>query len=93
MFNEFDWGGYLLLHLWPAQQIFMDGHTHIYGEELTREYEQVVTLSAGWENILTKYNVEWVIMRVNAPLIDALTSSGNWPTAYQDETAIILIHK
>ena len=93
MFNEFDWGGYLLLNLWPAQQIFMDGHTHIYGEELTREYEQVVTLSKGWENILTKYNVEWVIMRANAPLINALASSGNWSIAYQDETAVILIRK
>ena len=93
MFNEFDWGGYLLLNLWPDQQIFMDGHTHIYGEELTREYEQVVTLSKGWENILTKYDVEWMIMRANAPLINALTSSGNWSIAYQDETAIILIRK
>ncbi|MEO5887450.1 MAG: hypothetical protein ABIQ77_07295 [Anaerolineales bacterium] len=93
MFNEFDWGGYLLLNLWPAQQIFMDGHTHIYGEELTREYEQVVTLSPGWENILTKYNIEWVIMRANASLINALSSSGNWSIAYQDETATILIRK
>lgn len=93
MFNEFDWGGYLLLNLWPAQQIFMDGHTHIYGEELTREYEQVVTLSKGWENIFTKYNIEWVIMRANAPLINALASSGTWSIAYQDNTATILIRK
>lgn len=93
MFNEFDWGGYLLLHLWPAQQIFMDGHTHIYGEDLTREYEQVITLSKSWESILTKYNVEWVIMRANAPLINALISSGNWAIAYQDGAATILIRK
>ena len=93
MFNEFDWGGYILLNIWPAQQIFMDGHTHIYGEELTREYEQVVTLSAGWENILTKYNVEWIIMRSNAPLINALASDGHWSIAYQDNTATILVRK
>jgi hypothetical protein len=41
MFNEFDWGGYLVLTLSPRRQIFMDGHTHIYGEALTREYETV----------------------------------------------------
>jgi len=61
--------------------------------QLTREYEQVVTLSRGWENILTKYKVEWVIMRSNAPLIDALASSGNWSITYQDNTATILIRK
>jgi len=93
MFNEFDWGGYLLLNLWPSQQIFMDGHTHIYGEELTREYEDVVTLRTSWENILTKYNIEWIIMRANAPLINTLASSGNWSIAYQDNTATILIRK
>ena len=51
MFNEFDWGGYILLRLWPDYPIFMDGHTHIYGEALTREYEQIITLNKGWEDV------------------------------------------
>jgi hypothetical protein len=93
MFNEFDWGGYLLLRLWPEQQIFMDGHTHIYGEGLTREYEQVITLSTGWEKVLQKYDIGWVIMRKNARLVDALQASGNWETAYEDTTAIVLVRK
>lgn len=93
MFNEFDWGGYLLLKLWPNQQIFMDGHTHIYGEILTREYEQVITLSAGWEEILKKYDVKWIILRRNTPLIKALSTLDNWIIAYEDTTAIILISK
>jgi hypothetical protein len=93
MFNEFDWGGYLLFNLWPDQQIFMDGHTHIYGEELTREYERVVTLGTGWEEILAKYQVTWAIVRANAPLVKALSESGNWVIAYQDQTAIILTRK
>jgi hypothetical protein len=93
MFNEFDWGGYLLLKLWPDQQIFMDGHTHIYGEALTREYERVITLSEGWEEILNKYDVQWVIMRTNMPLVRALSASENWETAYADTTAIILVRR
>jgi hypothetical protein len=90
MFNEFDWGGYLLLKLWPDQQIFMDGHTHIYGEELTKEYERVIALAPGWEEVLAGYDVTWVILRKNAPLVYALTETGKWKTSYQDETAIIL---
>jgi hypothetical protein len=93
MFNEFDWGGYLLLRLWPDQQIFMDGHTHIYGEALTREYEQVITLSPGWEDILQKYDVNWVIMRRNTPLVKALSTLDNWQTAYEDPTAVILVRR
>lgn len=93
MFNEFDWGGYLILKLWPNQQIFMDGHTHIYGEKLTREYEQVITLSAGWEDILKNYDVTWVIVRREAPLVKALSAVDNWKIAYEDATTVILTHK
>ena len=93
MFNEFDWGGYLLLNLWPKQQIFMDGHTHIYGEALTREYEQVIIQGNGWEEILNKYDVKWIIIRVNTSLANKLSSSAGWTTAYKDKTAIIFVRK
>jgi hypothetical protein len=93
MFNEFDWGGYLLLNLWPNQQIFMDGHTHIYGEKLTREYEQVITQGKGWEETLNKYDVKWIIIRANTSLSKALSSSAGWTSAYEDKTAIIFVRK
>ena len=89
MFNEFDWGGYLLLKLSPRQQIFMDGHTHIYGEALTREYETVVSLREDWKEILEKYDIEWSIVRANSPAAQALLHA-NWQILYQDDTAIIL---
>jgi hypothetical protein len=93
MFNEFDWGGYLLLKFWPNHQIFMDGHTHIYGEALTREYEQVIMHRNGWEQILEKYHVNWAILRVNTTLAKTLASSASWTAAYQDQTAIIFVRK
>jgi hypothetical protein len=91
MFNEFDWGGYLLLKLEPCQQIFMDGHTHIYGEALTREYETVVTLGNDWQRILDKYQVQWAIVRTDSSIAHALKEI-RWNILYQDNTAVIL-HK
>jgi hypothetical protein len=91
MFNEFDWGGYLLLKLKPRQQIFMDGHTHIYGEALTREYEAVITVSKDWQKIFEKYQIEWAIVRENTPIEVALEEL-HWKILYRDNTAIIL-HK
>ena len=93
MFNEFDWGGYLLLNLWPDQEVFMDGSTHIYGEELTREYERVITMDLGWEDILAKYNVTWVILRANTPLARTLSTSGDWKMVYSDPTSSILVRE
>jgi hypothetical protein len=89
VFNEFDWGGYMLLSLWPQYQIFMDGHTHIYGEKLTREYEQVITLNEAWKSIFDKYQITWAIIRAQSPVAKALEGEG-WKNLYQDETTIIL---
>lgn len=89
MFNHFPWGGYLLYRTYPNYLVFIDGQTDFYGESFTREYEGVISLSQGWENILEKYAVEWVIIETDSPLAEALTNTG-WKILYKDETAIIL---
>lgn len=89
MLNDFNWGGYILLETWPEYQIFMDGHTHIYGEALTREYEQVITTSQGWKLVLEKYQIKWAILPSSSLLATTLSSQG-WEVLYNDETAVIL---
>jgi hypothetical protein len=90
MFNNFIWGGYLLYRMWPEQTVFIDGQTDFYGEALTREYTQVTTLSDGWESVLEKYDVAWVIVQSDKPLVKALQDEKGWNILYQDATATIL---
>ena len=93
VFNYFPWGGYLLYRDWPETQVFIDGQTDFYGEELTRKYESVLTLDDGWENILAEYSVKWVIFPVDEKLVKALANSEKWVLIYQDDTAAILQRK
>ena len=90
VFNYFTWGGYLLYREWPEIHVFIDGQTDFYGEALTREYEQVVSVSNGWESVFEKYNIEWVIIKDNSPLAQILESEYHWQVLYQDNTAVIL---
>ena len=92
MFNNFIWGGYLLYRMFPRELVFIDGQTDFYGEALSREHSRVVRLEEGWEDILVKYNVSWVIVETSRPLVSALQSDVNWRVVYQDDTATIL-HK
>ncbi len=89
VFNYFPWGGYLLYRGWPQQQVFIDGQTDFYGESLTRQYETVITLGAGWKGILDKYHIRWVMMPVDAQLIESLEGLPGWKMEYQDEIAAI----
>lgn len=89
IFNQFTWGGYLLYREWPDQLVFIDGQTDFYGEALTREYERVISVSDGWENVLIKYDVDWVIIPSDSILADKLAQQ-RWQELYRDAIAVIL---
>jgi len=91
MFNPFDWGGYLSLYLWPEKRVFIDSQGDVYGEAFIREYEQIITLQPGWEELLEKHNVSWAIVPQEWPLAVALREAG-WFEVYRDPTTAILVH-
>jgi hypothetical protein len=90
MFNEFNWGGYLLHRLWPDQLVFIDSQTDFYGEALARDYNQIINAQNDWETKLKKYDIDWVIVAGDAPLALALETKYNWQILYQDDTSMIL---
>jgi len=89
-FNHFPWGGYLLYRLWPEQRVFIDGQTDFYGEALTRQYEQVLTISPGWEDVLDQYRIEWAILPADGELPAELRRRPEWSLLYEDSTAVVL---
>lgn len=92
MFNEFNWGGYLLDRMWPHQRVFLDSQSDFYGEPLMREYETMLLAQGNWLDLLGKYQVDWVIIPPESPLADSLKNTG-WVLLYGDETAVILARK
>ena len=92
MFNDLNWGGYIAFHLWPDQKIFADSMADATGE-MTLQYETVLTMSKGWEDVLSKYQIEWVILPPDSELARALGNNPSWQTLYTDSTAVILRRK
>lgn len=90
VFNHFVWGGYILYRLWPDEVVFIDGQTDFYGESLMREYIEVVSLTDGWEEILARHKVSWMLIPRDEVLAEQLYSSIDWTVIYEDETAAIL---
>ncbi len=88
MFNDINWSGYLLYRLWPQQNVFIDSRTDFYGESLLREYEHIITASPDWDQLLTTYQVEWIIIPADAPLAETLRNRGRKPL-YSDSTTVI----
>jgi hypothetical protein len=91
VFNHFVWGGYILYRMWPTEVVFIDGQTDFYGEALMREYFEVINLSAGWEDILDKYDVSWLLIPRNQALAKYMYSVDDdvWDVIYEDNTSVI----
>jgi hypothetical protein len=88
VFNDLNWGGYLELHLWPDHLAFTDSMADTSGT-VTKEYETVITLQAGWQDIFEQYDIAWAILPADGALANELSAQG-WEQAYKDQTAVIL---
>ena len=90
-FNYFPWGGYLLYRLWPDQQVFIDGQTDFYGEDLTRKYEQVISMQPGWQQVFREYDIHWVLIPSESNLAAYLADDVEWQISFSDKTAKMFI--
>lgn len=83
-------GGYLLYELWPNQQVFIDGQTDFYGEEITRHYAAIYSASDNFNLLLEKYDVSWIIVKRKSGLASAMSSlTDNWLLIYEDNLCVI----
>lgn len=88
MFNDYVWGGYLMLAL-PERKVFLDGRADFYGEELMREFITVDNLGPDWEKVLNKYSVGWVIEPPDRPLCNLLAVHPEWHRVFSNNVSVI----
>jgi hypothetical protein len=89
IFNDFIWGGYLLLK-WPEQKVFIDGQTDFYGEDLTRTHIRIATVYPGWRDLLRKWDVSLVMVPGKYSLSHELVRDPHWRIWSCDSTAVVL---
>ncbi|MDH7568193.1 MAG: hypothetical protein QHJ73_01235 [Armatimonadota bacterium] len=93
MCNFYDWGGYLIWELSPRYQVFVDGRTDVYGQELMAEYHKLWQLKPGWRQVLDQYQIDWVFWKAQAPLTEALALCPGWRQVYRDDLAVIFVRQ
>jgi hypothetical protein len=89
MFNYFNWGGYLIYHLYPQHQVFIDGRTQVYPGKVAQDYSSINFIGSGWRSLLANYKIQWVIWPPKEPLPTMLSESYEWQKVYVDKTAAI----
>jgi hypothetical protein len=90
IFNDYNWGGYLIGKLYPDYSVFIDGRTDLYGDSFMDDFYAAYHLTDGWKGPIQQWQIRTVILPPNAPLITALRSQAGWKQIYADSQAIIL---
>lgn len=93
MFNEYEFGDYIIYRNYPKYTVFIDGRADMYGVELFKEYFKVLNFETGWEEIIKKYNINWIIFNSNSPFSRYLIQNNNWHLIYADKVANIFVKK
>jgi hypothetical protein len=91
MFNTYNWGGYLIWSLFDDKPVFVDGRTDLYAfhSQVLADYSQVHWIRPGWEQVLDKYDIGYVITERTGLLDMMLAEKGSWDVVYQDGLAVV----
>lgn len=91
MFNDDEFGDYIIFAAWPTYRVYIDGRSDMYGERYAGDYFKVARVLPGWKEILKKYDIGWVIFDTQSPLSAALSDQSDWRSIYSDPVATIFV--
>jgi len=87
VFTKDQWGGYLIYRFAGRTKVFMDGRSDFYGQDLLETYAQLVEVKPGWDAVLKRYDVRFVLVPPDHALASVLQLSSDWKRVYADSVA------
>jgi len=90
VFSTDAWGGYLIYAMYPGRKVVVDDRHDLYGSERIREYLTVTQAEAGWQNVLTKWQIRTALLPADSTLANLLRElPQDWRIAYEDKVAVV----
>jgi hypothetical protein len=83
------WGGYLIYRLYPKTKVIVDDRHDFYGDQFIKDYLRLVLVQPGWNDVLDRLHVDWVLMPAESPLANMLRMTPGWESSYEDQAAVL----
>jgi hypothetical protein len=91
MFNNDEFGDYIIYAASDMYKVFFDGRSDMYGVQRMKEYYKVARLEEGWDDMLNKYNISMIIFDNGSALSRFLLGRNDWKLIYSDRVANIFV--
>jgi hypothetical protein len=92
--TDFNWGQYLLWHLYPAYRVAFDGrYETVYPREVEEAYALFIDGLPGWRNFLEKYPPDLILIARNSRPYPLLKADPGWREIYADPGSVLLARR
>jgi tetratricopeptide (TPR) repeat protein len=102
MFNEYEFGGYLIWCLAPEFKVFIDGREDVYVQPgVAAAYANRFRSAGSWQDLTAKYGIDFAIVKypVTPPASPGLSLEAiafprsDWALVYVDDLAVIYVRR
>jgi hypothetical protein len=90
LFNDFNWGGYLIRTL-PSLPVAIDGRTNLYGDERLVRFGNTWAGGPGWRDDPDLVSAGVIIADVRSPLASLLQCDGRFALVFEDDVARVFV--
>jgi hypothetical protein len=92
LYNDFNWGGYLIWAL-PDLPVAIDGRTNLHGDERMERFGRTWAGLPGWERDPDLERAGVVIAPADSPLAAHLLDDARFRRAHKDALAIVFVRQ
>jgi hypothetical protein len=89
IFNDYNWGGYLIWKLYPGRKVFIDGRADVYGDAFIFEYLKAYEGNRDWRGELDRFGPQTVLIQPNSALATLLREDKGWTKLFEDQQAVV----
>ncbi len=83
--------GYVILHDWPQQKVFIDDRYDMYPTSVIYDYFDLTGAKPGWSKVLDKYDVDVIVWGKDTTLAELLDHSDQWKRVHRDATDAVWV--
>ncbi len=99
LFNQYEWGGYLIYRFPGRDPVFIDGRNDLYGSEHTEAYKAALRVDGGWaatRERLDGWGVKTVLLETGgkgrvSPLAEALRLDPHWDLRFLGPVGAVFV--
>lgn len=91
MFNSYQYGGYLIFRLYPAQKVFIYPWVEIYQDDFVQIHDAIQQGGPNWKILFDRYDIDYVVCGSNAAMRQLLLQEGRFKLVFDDGNHSVLL--